>query len=141
MNPEKNTDSQSNLLERLRERERKSSALLSQRQRHYQQFLTVKMKQVFGILHSLPWNRPYTVTYLTGLVVDSLQDSNNPIGLSEAEEILEKLQGLLCNEISVQTVDGGLKVYRWIQLDKDSLSAEIDRMSHEELTNNVDTGL
>ncbi|GAV54894.1 hypothetical protein ZYGR_0AS02170 [Zygosaccharomyces rouxii] len=141
MNPEKNTDSQSNLLERLRERERKSSALLSQRQRQYQQFLTVKMKQVFGILHSLPWNRPYTVTYLTGLVVDSLQDSNNPIGLSEAEEILEKLQGLLCNEISVQTVDGGLKVYRWIQLDKDSLSAEIDRMSHEELTNNVDTGL
>ncbi|CAR28484.1 ZYRO0F05060p [Zygosaccharomyces rouxii] len=141
MNPEKNTDSQSNLLERLRERERKSSALLSQRQRHYQQFLTVKMKQVFGILHSLPWNRPYTVTYLTGLVVDSLQDSNNPIGISEAEEILEKLQSLLCDEISFQIVDGGLKVYRWTQLDKDSLSAKIDTMSREELTNNVDTGL
>lgn len=141
MNPEKKTDSQSNLLERLRERERKSSALLSQRQRQYQQFLAVKMKQVFGILHSLPWNKPYTVTYLTGLVVDSLQDSNNPIGLSEAEEILEKLQSLLSNEISVQTVDGGLKVYRWTQLDKDLLSAKIDIMSHKELTNNVDTGL
>lgn len=140
MNPEKKTDSQSNLLERLRERERRSAALLSQRERQHQQFLMVKMRQVFEILHSLPWNRPYTTTYLSELIVDSLQDSNNPIGLSEAEEILEKLQGLFPNEVSVQRVDGGLKVYRWTKLDKDSISTKIESISQEESANNVDTG-
>lgn len=124
---EKEKDTQSNLLERLRERERRSAALLSQRQREYDQFLAVKMKQVFEILYSLPENRPYTVTHLGTLIVDSLQDSNNPIGFEEAEMILRKLQSLLNNEITVQTVDGGLRVYRWKSLDRDILVAKIDR--------------
>ncbi|AQZ19019.1 TAH11 (YJR046W) [Zygosaccharomyces parabailii] len=140
MNEEKKTDSQFNLLERLRERERRSAALLSQKQRQYQQFLTVKMKQVFDILYSLPWKRPYTGTYLSGLIVDSLQDSNNPIGFLEAEEILDKLQRLLSQEISVQIVDGGLRVYRWSNLNKDELSAKIEATSREQ-TNNVVTSL
>lgn len=125
LHPEKKHDSQTNLLERLRERERRSSALLSQRQRQYQQFLAVKMNQVFEILYSMPRGKPYTVTYLSSLIVDSLQDSNNPIGPSEAEEILCNLQQLLSDKITFQTVDGGLKVYRWDILDKDILSSKI----------------
>lgn len=125
IHPEKKHDSQTNLLERLRERERRSSALLSQRQRQYQQFLAVKMNQVFEILYSMPRGKPYTVTYLSSLIVDSLQDSNNPIGPSEAEEILCNLQHLLPDKISVQTVDGGLKVYRWDILDKEIFSSKI----------------
>lgn len=140
MNKEKKPDSQSNLLERLRERERRSAALLSQRQRQYQQFLTVKMRQVFDILYSLPWKRPYTATYLSGLIVDSLQDSNNPIGHLEAEEILGKLQRLLSQDISIQTVDGGLKVYNWTNLDKEAFSTKIVSLSQEQ-TNSVDTSL
>lgn len=124
---EKEKDTQSNLLERLRERERRSAALLSQRQRKYDQFLAVKMKQVFEILFSLPQGEPYTVTHLGTLIVDSLQDSNNPIGFEEAAMILEKLQHLLNNEMTVQTVDGGLKVYRWKNLDRDLLVERIDR--------------
>ncbi|QLQ79228.1 hypothetical protein HG537_0B05750 [Torulaspora globosa] len=124
---EKEKDSQSNLLERLRERERRSAALLSQRQRKYDQFLAVKMKQVFEILYSLPQGKPYTVTHLGTLIVDSLQDSNNPIGFEEAEIILSKLQELLNKEVTVQTADGGLKVYRWKNLNRDVLLERIDR--------------
>lgn len=124
---EKEKDSQSNLLERLRERERRSAALLSQRQRKYDQFLAVKMKQVFEILYSLQQGRPYTVTHLGTLIVDSLQDSNNPIGFEEAEMILSKLQELLNKEVIVQTTDGGLKVYRWKNLNRDLLLERIDR--------------
>ncbi|QLL31715.1 hypothetical protein HG536_0B05800 [Torulaspora globosa] len=124
---EKEKDSQSNLLERLRERERRSAALLSQRQRNYDQFLAVKMKQVFEILYSLPQGKPYTVTHLGTLIVDSLQDSNNPIGFEEADTILSKLQGLLNKEVTVQTADGGLKVYRWKNLNRDLLLERIDR--------------
>ncbi|QLG74836.1 hypothetical protein HG535_0H01630 [Zygotorulaspora mrakii] len=125
MYPEKKHDSQMNLLERLREKERRSAALLSQRQRQYQQFLTVKVNQVFDILQSLQWGNPYTVTYLSTLIVDSLEDTNNPIGYKEAEEILLKLQNLLNDEISVQTVEGGLKVYRWNTLNKEILASRI----------------
>lgn len=118
MYKEKTPDSQANLMDRLRERERRSAALLSQRQRRYQQFLAMKMTQVFDILFSLTWGQPYTETYLSSLVVDSLQDSNNPIGTKEASEILTGLQDILPMEISVHQVDGGLKVYRWNSLDK-----------------------
>lgn len=126
MYTEKKTDSQSNLLERLRERERRSAALLSQRQRQYDQFLAVKMKQVFEILYSLPQSKPYTATHLSSLIVDSLQDSNNPIGTEEAAMILDKLQTLLGAQLIVQTVDGGLKVYRWNSLDKGLVLARIE---------------
>lgn len=50
MYKEKMPDSQANLMDRLRERERRSAALLSQRQKRYQQFLAMKMTQVFDIL-------------------------------------------------------------------------------------------
>lgn len=134
MYKEKKQDLQSNLLERLRERERKSAILLSQQQKKYQQFLTVKMQQVFNILFSLEWNKPHTITHLSALVVDSLQDSNNPIGMQEANEILIKLQNLLPSQISVHTVDGGLKVFKWIGLDKDyfeqQLALEIENLNN-----------
>ncbi|CAD6631968.1 BJ4_G0010090.mRNA.1.CDS.1 [Saccharomyces cerevisiae] len=45
MYKEKMPDSQANLMDRLRERERRSAALLSQRQKRYQQFLAMKMTQ------------------------------------------------------------------------------------------------
>lgn len=132
MYPEKNHDSQTNLLERLRERERRSAALLSQRQRQYQQFLAVKVNQVFDILYSLPWGKPYTSTYLSTLIVDSLQDTNNPIGQTEAQDILVKLQNLLTEDVFVQMVEGGLKVYRWDNLNKETLARKIhqEEMSH-----------
>lgn len=95
MYKEKMPDSQANLIDRLRERERRSAALLSQRQKRYQQFLAMKMTQVFDILFSLTRGQPYTETYLSSLIVDSLQDSNNPIGTKEASEILAGLQGIL----------------------------------------------
>ncbi|CAI4043878.1 Tah11p SKDI_10G2480 [Saccharomyces kudriavzevii IFO 1802] len=122
MYKEKTPDSQANLMDRLRERERRSAALLSQRQRRYQQFLAMKMTQVFDILFSLTWGQPYTETYLSSLVVDSLQDSNNPIGANEASKILAGLQEILSVEISVHQVDGGLRVYRWNGLDKNKFS-------------------
>lgn len=116
---EKPYDSQENLLQRLREKERRSAALLSQRKNKYEQFLTVKMKQVFEIMFSLRWKEPYTSSYLTTLIVDSMQSSNNPIGLEEAQDILERLERLLGDSLIVHTVEGGLKVYRWESLDKD----------------------
>ncbi|CAI4556229.1 CLN_G0030270.mRNA.1.CDS.1 [Saccharomyces cerevisiae] len=122
MYKEKMPDSQANLMDRLRERERRSAALLSQRQKRYQQFLAMKMTQVFDILFSLTRGQPYTETYLSSLIVDSLQDSNNPIGTKEASEILAGLQGILPMDISVHQVDGGLKVYRWNSLDKNRFS-------------------
>ncbi|CAD6631510.1 HN1_G0008200.mRNA.1.CDS.1 [Saccharomyces cerevisiae] len=122
MYKEKMPDSQANLMDRLRERERRSAALLSQRQKRYQQFLAMKMTQVFDILFSLTRSQPYTETYLSSLIVDSLQDSNNPIGTKEASEILAGLQGILPMDISVHQVDGGLKVYRWNSLDKNRFS-------------------
>ncbi|KAL3232335.1 Cell division cycle protein CDT1 [Nakaseomyces bracarensis] len=116
---EKPHDSQENLLLRLREKERRSAALLTQRKNKYEQFLTVKMKQVFEILFSLRWKEPYTSSYLTTLIVDSLQRSNNPIGHEEALDILERLEKLLEGTLIVHTVEGGLKVYRWESLDKE----------------------
>lgn len=110
--------SQSALLERLKEKERRSAIMLSERQQKYKQFLAIKMKQVFNIIFSIEWNKPYTMTQLRSLIVDSLQDSNNPIGPTEAEEVLLRLQNLLSDEISVTSVDGGLKVLRWKNLDK-----------------------
>ena len=128
---EKEHTSQVDLLEKLRERERRSAAMLSQRQRQYQQFLAVKMTQVFEILFSLQWNRPYTATNLSTVIVDSLQDGNNPIGTAEAEEILLMLQKLLPDEISVHIVDGGLRVFRWDNLDRAKLQQTIANFRNE----------
>ena len=65
------------------------------------------------------------------MIVDSLQDSNNPIGDNEAEEILDKLQYLLSDIISVHIVDGGLKVYRWDQLDKNKFQTSIQEYRND----------
>lgn len=116
----------SSLLERIRQKERKASALLSQRERQYQQFLKVKIVQVFDILFSLPQGKPYTSTHLSSLITDSLQDSNNPIGDSEAQEILLKLQDLLQHRIKVTEVEGGLKVFKWDILDKQELKTILE---------------
>ncbi|SMN19378.1 similar to Saccharomyces cerevisiae YJR046W TAH11 DNA replication licensing factor, required for pre-replication complex assembly [Maudiozyma saulgeensis] len=112
-------NSQSDLLKRLQEKERRSATLLQERQQKYQQFLTIKMKQVFNIIFSLQPNVPYTMTHLKAIIVDSLQDSNNPIGPEEAEEVLLRLHSLLIDNISVKTVDGGLKVLRWNNLNQE----------------------
>ncbi|CCK71823.1 Tah11p KNAG_0I00320 [Huiozyma naganishii CBS 8797] len=116
---EKPRDTQNNLLERLREREKKSAILLNERERKYQQFLATKMRQIFDILMSLDAGVPYTETYLCGLIVDSLQDSNNPIGTHEAQEILVKINGVVPNQIRMRAVDGGLKVFKISYLNRD----------------------
>ncbi|CCK73458.1 Tah11p NDAI_0G04740 [Naumovozyma dairenensis CBS 421] len=134
---EKQHDSQSNLLDRLRERERRSAALLSERQRKYQEFLSVKMSQVFKILISLNWNEPYTVTHLTELIADSLQNSNNPIGEYEAEEIIDKLQSLLSDQISCIVVEGGLKVYKWDQLKSDKFESALNEFKEKAHETNI----
>ncbi|SCW00163.1 LAFE_0B10836g1_1 [Lachancea fermentati] len=114
------------LLDRIREKERKASALLAQRERQYQDFLNVKISQVFDILLSLPSEQPYTITHLQNLIVDSLLDSNNPIGETETQQILFKLQYILSDRMKIIDVEGGLKVFRWSPLDKRLLE---DRMS------------
>ncbi|EDO14875.1 hypothetical protein Kpol_1012p2 [Vanderwaltozyma polyspora DSM 70294] len=129
---EKKHTSQADILSKLRERERNSSKLLSQRQKQYQKFLHVKMKHVFEILHSIEGNKPYTMTVLSTLVVDSLRDGNNPIGTSEAQEILLKLQNLLPDEIIVNEVDGGLKVFKWNNLNRELFKKKIE----DDLNNN-----
>lgn len=134
-NLERPHDSQENLLERLRERERRSAALLSQRKNNYEQFLTVKMKQVFEIMYSLRPNEPYTATYLATLTVDSLQNSNNPVGYEEATDILDRLERLLGDILIVHTVDGGLKVYRWELLDRDQFMELLDKYKKHNTTN------
>ncbi|KAG0663411.1 hypothetical protein C6P45_000858 [Maudiozyma exigua] len=122
-------NSQSDLLQRLQEKERRSATLLQERQQKYQQFLTIKMKQVFNIIFSLQWNQPYTITHLKDVIVDSLQDSNNPIGPEEAEEVLMKLQSLQSDKISVKEVDGGLKVLRWKDLNRDQFEMALANFS------------
>ena len=124
-------NSQSDLLQRLQEKERRSATLLQERQQKYQQFLTIKMKQVFNIIFSLQWNQPYTITHLKGVIVDSLRDSNNPIGPEEAEEVLMKLQSLQSDKISVKEVDGGLKVLRWKDLNRDQFDMALANFSTE----------
>ncbi|CEP63108.1 Tah11p LALA0_S07e02564g [Lachancea lanzarotensis] len=109
------------LLERIREKERKAAALLSQRERNYEQFLNVKTYQIFNILFSLPQNKPYTITHLTSLIIDSLSDSNNPIGDNETHQVLSRLQSLLPDRINMIEAEGNLKVYRWVDLDKELL--------------------
>jgi len=122
--------SQSDLLKRLQEKERRSATLLQERQQKYQQFLTVKMKQVFNIIFSLQPNIPYTMTHLKAIIVDSLQDSNNPIGPEEAEEVLLKLHDLLSENIGVKSVDGGLKVLRWNNLNKEQFDIALASFNH-----------
>lgn len=124
-------NSQSDLLQRLQEKERRSATLLQERQQKYQQFLTIKMKQVFNIIFSLQWNQPYTITHLKGVIVDSLQDSNNPIGPEEAEEVLMKLQSLQSDNISIKEVDGGLKVLRWKNLNRTQFEIALANFSVE----------
>ena len=119
--------SQGDLLERLKEKERRSATLLQDRQRKHDQFLAIKMKQVFNIIFSLKWGQPYTITQLRSIIVDTLQDSNNPIGPEEAEEVVLRLQGLLGgNCMTVAEVDGGLKVFRWDNLDKEQFAALLE---------------
>ncbi|SCU88121.1 LAMI_0D08856g1_1 [Lachancea mirantina] len=119
----------SDLLERIRQKERRASALLSQRERQYQQFLNVKMLQIFDILHALPAFEPYTITHLTSLIVDSLRDSNNPVGEGETRDILMKLQQLLPDVIKAIQVEGGLLVFRWTDLDKVELKRRLDKFT------------
>ncbi|SCV01970.1 LANO_0F14466g1_1 [Lachancea nothofagi CBS 11611] len=119
------------LLERIREKERRASSLLSQRERQHEQFLNVKTFQVFDILFSLPQAKPYTITHLTSLIVDSLADSNNPIGQSETHEVLSRLQLLLNDRINLVETEGSLKVFRWVDLDRKVLS---ERMNVQPLT-------
>ena len=119
--------SQGDLLERLKEKERRSATLLQDRQRKHEQFLAIKMRQVFNIVFSLKWNQPYTITQLRSIIVDTLQDSNNPIGPDEAEEVVLKLQELLgAAHMSVTMVDGGLRVLRWDNLDKQTFADMLD---------------
>ncbi|CCH59985.1 hypothetical protein TBLA_0C01710 [Henningerozyma blattae CBS 6284] len=125
INTEKNFDSQSNLLQRLREKEKKSTELLLQRENNYKLFLTSKMTQIFEIMFLLDWNQPYTETHLNSLIVDSLRDSNNPIGEVEVNEILLKIHEFLPNKFQMYSTDGGLKVYRWDNLDKDEFQLKL----------------
>ncbi|AGO11125.1 AaceriAFR353Wp [[Ashbya] aceris (nom. inval.)] len=106
------------LLERIRHKELKAAALLAQREANNQMFLKAKMKQVFDILLTLPVQRPYTLPYLRDLLVDSLRDSNNPIGDKEVELVLESIQSLISDTITVSTIGTEFKVYKWISLDK-----------------------
>ncbi|SCU86266.1 LAME_0D05248g1_1 [Lachancea meyersii CBS 8951] len=115
------------LLERIREKERRAAALLSQRERQHELFLDVKTSQIFNILFSLPQDKPYTLTHLTSLIIDSLCDSNNPIGESETHQVLARLQNLLPDRIHMVEAEGSLKVYRWVDLDKSLL---VERMKH-----------
>ena len=114
---ERRTDTQENLLKRIRAKEQRQNQMLVERELRYQHFLDVKIEEVFNILNALEADKPYTETYISGLIVDSLLDSNNPIGQEEACEVLSKLYSLLSDDITLHTVDGGLKVYRWKKLD------------------------
>ncbi|SCU97186.1 LADA_0H04962g1_1 [Lachancea dasiensis] len=114
------------LLERIRAKEHRAAALLSQRERQREQYFNVKTFQVFDILFSLPQDKPYTVTHLTSLIVDSLADSNNPIGENETSEVLMRLQLLLQDRINMIEADGSLRVFRWVGLDRSVLA---ERMS------------
>ncbi|AET39047.1 Tah11p Ecym_3577 [Eremothecium cymbalariae DBVPG len=107
-----------NLLERIRIKESKASELLSKREFLWEKFLKVKQRQVFDILVTLPAQTPYTSSYLIPLIVDSLRDSNNPVGEREVEQILGNLQTILQDKMTISEVDGGLKVYKWKLLDK-----------------------
>lgn len=117
LNKERKTDTQENLLKRIRAKEQRQNQMLVERELQYQHFLDVKIEEVFNILNALEADKPYTETYISGLIVDSLLDSNNPIGHEEACEVLGKLYNLLSDDITLHTVEGGLKVYRWKKLD------------------------
>lgn len=129
-----NNENGESLLERIREKERRAAALLSQRERQYEQFLNVKTFQVFDILNSLTPDRPYTATHLISLIVDSLVDSNNPIGERETYDILLRLQALLKDKIKIIEAEGSLKVFRWPSLDRLVLEKRI-KESNEQLFN------
>ena len=82
-------------------------------------FIAVKMKHIFNICFTLEPEIPYTEDYLTGLVVDSLTDTHNPIGRGECVIVLSKLNELLGQDVfQIITVEGDLKVYKWKKLDK-----------------------
>ncbi|CUS21410.1 LAQU0S03e01970g1_1 [Lachancea quebecensis] len=129
-----NNENGESLLERIREKERRAAALLSQRERQYEQFLNIKTFQVFDILNSLTPDRPYTATHLISLIVDSLVDSNNPIGERETYDILLRLQTLLKDRIKIIEAEGSLKVFRWPSLDRLLLEERI-KDSNEQLLN------
>lgn len=122
---------QAQLLERVREREKRSATLLIERQEQRERFLLNKMKQVFNILQQLSGKRPaepHTATHLRSLVVDSLRDTSNPVGDQEADEILHRLQSTLPDYITLHKVDGGLEVYRWQPLDRGVFMARLAAM-------------
>ncbi|CCE62751.1 hypothetical protein TPHA_0D01100 [Tetrapisispora phaffii CBS 4417] len=123
---EREVSSQSDLLKKIRAKSKRSEALLEQRQRQYEQFLAVKMRHILKIISSLPWDKPYTITSLTSLIVDSLQDSNNPIGLTETEDILLRFQKLIPDMMGIYSVAGGLKVFKWSYLDKELVEKRLE---------------
>lgn len=115
-------DSNVSLLNRIRDKERRAAALLSQRLLHQEQFLNVKMKQVFQICMTLESETPYTEVYLLGLIVDSLTDTNNPIGQDETVRVLKKLgETLGADKFQIIEVEGNMRVYKWKPLNQSML--------------------
>lgn len=126
--PNEDTSKNDSLLARIRDKERRAAALLSQRQLLQEQFLAVKMKKVFEICFTLEPERPYTEEYLTGLIVDSLTDTNNPIGRDESVLVLSKLSDLLGQDVfQIITVEGKLKVYKWKELDQSMIESSMHK--------------
>ncbi|CCF60054.1 hypothetical protein KAFR_0I02750 [Kazachstania africana CBS 2517] len=111
---EKRDDSQVNLLNRIKAKERTAMEELQLRESQYDKFLKVKMQKIMSILQTLVENEPYTMTYLNSLVVDSLRDGNNPISEEESEQCLLKIQQWLGEDtMRLITVKNGLKVLKW----------------------------
>ena len=119
-------DPKSSLLDRIRVKERRAAALLSQRELMQDHFIAIKMKHVFDICFTLEPEVPYTEDYLTGLIVDSLTDSHNPIGREECVQVLAKISELLGQDVfQIVQVEGNLKVYKWKPLEKNMLQPRL----------------
>lgn len=127
-NIEKEDDSQQNLLERIRSKERSAEQMLNEREEKYRKYLRSKLNHIYEILFSLTWNEPYTETHLTSLIVDSLQDTNNPIGDEDCIEVLKCICATVPDQFKVHSTDGGLKVYRWDNLDKNKFHNAVANM-------------
>ncbi|CDO95099.1 unnamed protein product [Kluyveromyces dobzhanskii CBS 2104] len=117
-------NSKGSLLERIRDKERRAAALLSQRQSMQDHFIAVKMKHVFDICFTLEPGIPYTEEYLTSLVVDSLTDTHNPIGQGECIIVLSNLNKMLGDDVfQIFSAEGNMKVYKWKRLDKSMMDS------------------
>ncbi|AMD21665.1 HFL191Cp [Eremothecium sinecaudum] len=124
--PAKTEPNTKQLLDRIRTKERKAAELLNARELEWKKYLKVKMKQIFRILVALEPKKPYTLTYLTSLIVDSLLDSSNPIGTKEVETIIDQLQVILSDVMIVLNMNGGLKVYKWNRLHNEELRKRLE---------------